>query len=190
MDVCCVYSRLLWPDVFRNTTDNQKNGRFCVFYLFFFKQLMKYWKHIMYEVICEVIFSLLLATRWHLCTTTTRRRRPGQTTLKHDATRYNKISRCYSTKWTAVDAKTARTSSGKFFLFFFVLHLSVKLSAGIKAAIKQTLFRGISPCFQTPDAECYMKCPRCIFHGDSAIVYSTGSGFSLSSTGVLLFECL
>lgn len=57
MDVCCVYSRLLWPEVFRNTTETQKNGRFCVFYLFFFKkQLMKYWKHIMHEVICEVIF--------------------------------------------------------------------------------------------------------------------------------------
>lgn len=72
----------------------------------------------------------------------------------------------------------------------FPLCSRVKLSPGMKTAINQALFRGIFLYFLMPDAACYMKCPRRIFHGDSAIVYSKGTGVSLSSTGVLLFECL
>lgn len=55
---------------------------------------------------------------------------------------------------------------------------------------KPSIVQGIFLHFQMPDAACYMKCSSCIFHSDSAIAYSKGSGVSLSSTGVLLFECL
>ena len=72
----------------------------------------------------------------------------------------------------------------------FPLCSRVKLSPSMKTAINQALFRGIFLYFQMPYAACYMKCPRRIFHGDRAIAYSKGTGVSLSSTGVLLFECL
>ena len=72
----------------------------------------------------------------------------------------------------------------------FPLWSKLKLSPSVKTAINQALFRGIFLYFQMPDAACYMKCPRRIFHSDSTIAYSKGTGVSLSSTGVLLFECL
>lgn len=86
------------------------------------------------------------------------------------------------------DFNTMKYVSLSYLSFFFCSRL--KLSPSINTVINQALFRGIFLCFQTPDAACYMKCPRCIFHSDSAVVSTKGTGVSLSSTGVLLFECL
>lgn len=55
------------------------------------------------------------------------------------------------------------------FSFLIRAFSRVKLSAGRKTAINQALFRGVFLCFQMPDAACYMKCPRRIFHSDSVI---------------------
>lgn len=85
MDVCYVYSCLLWQEVFKNTTENKKKWQVLCILSFVFLTSNEILETVTYQIIREVVFSLLPAPNWHFCTRT-RRRRTGQTTLEHEAT--------------------------------------------------------------------------------------------------------